>query len=73
MPEFYITFARRKYFPGFFGGVVGEGNIPLAPVSYAYGWAPGPPPSKSGPGSSDSDSNLENAVKTNLVYISNQY
>jgi len=43
MPEFYIMFARKKYFPGFFfgGGVVGEGN-PLAPISYTYGWAPGP-------------------------------
>jgi len=37
----------RKNFLGFFGGVAREGN-PLAPVSYAYGWAPGPPPAKSG-------------------------
>jgi len=37
MPEFYITFARRKYFPGFWG-CSGGGQ----PVSYAYGWAPGP-------------------------------
>ena len=28
---------------------VGGGN-PLAPVSYAYGWAPSLPPAKSGPG-----------------------
>jgi len=27
---------------------VGRGN-PIAPVSYAYGWASGPPPAKSGP------------------------
>jgi len=55
MPEFYIMLARKKYFPGFFwgeGGVVGEGN-PLAPVSYAYGWAPSPPPAKSGPANGD--------------------
>jgi len=32
----------------FLGGGVGRGN-PIAPVSYAYGWAPGPPPAKSGP------------------------
>ena len=40
----------QKYFPGIFffgGGIAGEGN-PLAPNSYAYGWAPGPPPAKSG-------------------------
>ena len=43
LPEFYITFSRRKIFIRifFFGG--GEGQ-PLARV-----WAPGPPPAKSGP------------------------
>jgi len=35
----------------FFGGGMDRGN-PIAPVSYAYGWAPGPPPAKSGPGCS---------------------
>ena len=47
MPEFYITFAE-KYFPRvyFFWG---EGGNPLAPVSYAYSWAPGIAPAKSGP------------------------
>jgi len=38
----------KKIFSGIFGGAVGECN-PLAPVSYAYDWAPGPPPAKSGP------------------------
>ena len=40
MPEFYITFARRKYFPGFFGGVVGEGNPLPSPTPMAGPQAP---------------------------------
>jgi len=40
MPEFYIMLAEKNIFREFWG-VVGEGN-PLAPVSSAYGWAPGP-------------------------------
>jgi len=36
----FTLFARKNIFRDF-GGVVEEGN-PLAPVSYAYGWAPGP-------------------------------
>jgi len=41
-PNFTLSLPE-KYFPGFFfwGGGCGEGN-PLAPISYAYGWAPGP-------------------------------
>ena len=49
MPKFY-TMIARKYFYGiyFLLGGVSRGN-PIAPVSYAYGWATGPPPAKSGP------------------------
>ena len=35
MPEFYMIFARKNFFPDFFGG----GQLPpppFAPVSYAY-------------------------------------
>jgi len=46
MPEFYMIFARKNIFPIFLGG--GGGQVPPAPVSYAYGlsslkfsrWAP---------------------------------
>jgi len=38
-----LHYGCPKIFSVFFGGG------PLAPVSYAYGWAPGPPPAKSGP------------------------
>jgi len=48
-PEFYTTFARKYFFRDFFGGWGGGEGKPLAPVSYAYGWAPGLPPAKSGP------------------------
>jgi len=34
MPEFYMIFARKIFFPIFWG--VG-GQVPPAPVSYAYG------------------------------------
>jgi len=39
MPEFYIMFAGKKYFPGFFLGVVGEGN-PTSPTPMAGPQAP---------------------------------
>jgi len=50
-PNFTLCLPEKNIFRDFFwgGGVSGEGN-PLAPTSYAYGWAPGPPPAKSGPG-----------------------
>ena len=46
--HYALCLPEKNIFPGIFGGM--EGN-PLAPVSYAYGWASGlPPPAKSGPG-----------------------
>ena len=36
MPEFYITIARKIFFPIFFGGEGGARALPASPVSYAY-------------------------------------
>ena len=47
-PNFTSCLPEKNIFLDFLGCI--WGGQPLAPVSYAHGWASGPPPAKSGPG-----------------------